>query len=273
MGHVHDNSFVSSTAPPTTAGGPEGPDSRRTTCAPGSGDAVEDLLPRQELRRPSLRDGLPARRRSLGLHEGADDSHRARGQHRAAAAEPEHPCRARSGAGLVIGKPARFVSAADAFDDILGYTCANDVSARDLQRSDPQLTRGKGFDTFCPVGPGSKPTSTRLPASGCGAASTALASRRIDRRHDLRTSVPHRVPHRVCDSVPRRSHLTGSPGGTEPLTPATRSTSRSRASARSQRRRRQRPSLTYPPNGRAPGPPQTRGHVAESRSAFRTHRV
>ena len=54
---------------------------------------------------------------------------------------------------IVISKSARFVNAADAFDYILGYTCANDVSARDLQRSDPQLTRGKGFDTFCPVGP------------------------------------------------------------------------------------------------------------------------
>ena len=46
---------------------------------------------------------------------------------------------------IVIGK-ARFVSAAEATDYILGYTCANDVSARDLQRGDPQHTRGKGFD-------------------------------------------------------------------------------------------------------------------------------
>ena len=54
---------------------------------------------------------------------------------------------------IIIGKTARFVGAADAFDYILGYTCANDVSARDLQRGDPHPTRGKGFDTFCPVGP------------------------------------------------------------------------------------------------------------------------
>lgn len=54
---------------------------------------------------------------------------------------------------FVIGRTARHVAAADAADYIFGYTCANDVSARDLQRSDPQLTRGKGFDTFCPVGP------------------------------------------------------------------------------------------------------------------------
>jgi len=36
---------------------------------------------------------------------------------------------------------------------IRGYTCLNDVTARDIQKSDPQWTRGKGFDTFCPVGP------------------------------------------------------------------------------------------------------------------------
>ena len=43
--------------------------------------------------------------------------------------------------------------AADAFDYVLGYTIVNDVTARDLQRKDGQWTRGKGFDTFCPVGP------------------------------------------------------------------------------------------------------------------------
>ena len=41
----------------------------------------------------------------------------------------------------------------DALSHILGYTCLNDVSARDLQKSDVQFTRAKGFDTFCPVGP------------------------------------------------------------------------------------------------------------------------
>ncbi|WP_426246491.1 fumarylacetoacetate hydrolase family protein [Nocardioides sp. LHG3406-4] len=53
---------------------------------------------------------------------------------------------------VVIGRTARNVKAVDAFDHILGFTCADDVSARDLQRGDPQLTRGKGFDTFCPLG-------------------------------------------------------------------------------------------------------------------------
>ncbi len=55
--------------------------------------------------------------------------------------------------GLVIGKRARNVKAADAMHYIFGYTCVNDVTARDFQKKDGQWTRGKGFDTFCPVGP------------------------------------------------------------------------------------------------------------------------
>ncbi len=54
---------------------------------------------------------------------------------------------------LVIGKKSWQVSIEDAWDSVLGITCANDVTARDLQRSDKQWTRGKGFDTFCPLGP------------------------------------------------------------------------------------------------------------------------
>ena len=54
---------------------------------------------------------------------------------------------------VVIGKTAKDVPEEKAFDYIFGYTCGNDVTARDLQRKDGQWTRGKGFDTFCPVGP------------------------------------------------------------------------------------------------------------------------
>ncbi len=54
---------------------------------------------------------------------------------------------------LVIGKRGRWITPDQATDYIFGYTIANDVTARDLQRSDKQWTRGKGFDTFCPVGP------------------------------------------------------------------------------------------------------------------------
>ncbi|HET7041515.1 MAG TPA: fumarylacetoacetate hydrolase family protein, partial [Gemmatimonadales bacterium] len=55
--------------------------------------------------------------------------------------------------GVVIGKTLRHGDEAEAEDAIRGYICANDVSARDLQKSDGQWARAKGFDTFCPVGP------------------------------------------------------------------------------------------------------------------------
>lgn len=54
---------------------------------------------------------------------------------------------------IVIGRVARNVSRADAPNYVLGYTIANDVTARDLQARDGQWTRAKGFDTFCPLGP------------------------------------------------------------------------------------------------------------------------
>ena len=53
----------------------------------------------------------------------------------------------------VVGKTARNVGEEDAPRFILGYTCLNDVTARDLQRRDGQWTRAKSFDTFCPIGP------------------------------------------------------------------------------------------------------------------------
>ncbi len=54
---------------------------------------------------------------------------------------------------VVIGAPAKCVGEADAMRYVFGYTAANDVKARDLQRADHQWTRGKGFDGFCPLGP------------------------------------------------------------------------------------------------------------------------
>jgi len=56
--------------------------------------------------------------------------------------------------GVVIGRVARKIPATDdPLSYVFGYTCVNDVTARDLQRKDVQFTRGKSFDTFCPVGP------------------------------------------------------------------------------------------------------------------------
>lgn len=73
--------------------------------------------------------------------------------------------------GVVIGRQARKLSSGDdPLRYVFGYTCVNDVTARDLQRKDVQFTRGKSFDTFCPVGPwiagnidpGSATLTTRL---------------------------------------------------------------------------------------------------------------
>lgn len=55
--------------------------------------------------------------------------------------------------GVVIGRRARNVDPAGALDHVLGYTCINDVSARDLQAADGQWVRAKSLDTFCPIGP------------------------------------------------------------------------------------------------------------------------
>lgn len=68
--------------------------------------------------------------------------------------------------GVVIGTRASRVSRQDALSIVLGYTCVNDVTVRDLQKKDGQWTRAKGFDTFCPIGPrivaGLDPTNLRI---------------------------------------------------------------------------------------------------------------
>jgi 2-keto-4-pentenoate hydratase/2-oxohepta-3-ene-1,7-dioic acid hydratase in catechol pathway len=67
--------------------------------------------------------------------------------------------------GVIIGARARYVRAKEAFDIIRGFACVNDVTARDIQRKDVQFTRGKGFDTFCAVGPCMMPRDEFDPAS------------------------------------------------------------------------------------------------------------
>jgi 2-keto-4-pentenoate hydratase/2-oxohepta-3-ene-1,7-dioic acid hydratase in catechol pathway len=75
---------------------------------------------------------------------------------------PGTPIRLPAGAGrvdyeaelaVVIGRPARDLTPSNALSHVWGYTAANDVTARDQQKSDGQWTRGKGHDTFCPLGP------------------------------------------------------------------------------------------------------------------------
>ncbi len=61
--------------------------------------------------------------------------------------------------GVVIGETVRGVSVETALEAVSGYICVNDVSARDVQMGDGQWTRGKSFDTFCPVGPALVPAS------------------------------------------------------------------------------------------------------------------
>jgi len=67
--------------------------------------------------------------------------------------------------GVVIGSRVKGVSPENALEAVRGYLCANDVSARDLQRADRQYTRGKSLDTFCPVGPELVPAA-ELPDPG-----------------------------------------------------------------------------------------------------------
>src|SRR6185436_7853089 len=55
--------------------------------------------------------------------------------------------------GVVIGTRAQRVARDRALEVVMGFTCVNDVTVRDLQKKDGQWTRAKGFDTFCPIGP------------------------------------------------------------------------------------------------------------------------
>ena len=68
--------------------------------------------------------------------------------------------------GVVIGQRARRISRDQALAHVLGFTCINDVTVRDLQKKDTQWTRAKGFDTFCPLGPkivaGLDPSNLRI---------------------------------------------------------------------------------------------------------------
>ncbi len=68
--------------------------------------------------------------------------------------------------GVVIGSRTRSISAAQALSAVMGFTCINDVTVRDLQKLDGQWTRAKGFDTFCPLGPrivaGLDPSNLRI---------------------------------------------------------------------------------------------------------------
>jgi 2-keto-4-pentenoate hydratase/2-oxohepta-3-ene-1,7-dioic acid hydratase in catechol pathway len=118
---------------------------------------------------------------------------------------------------VVIGKLCKDVSVDRAAEVIYGYTCANDVTARDLQRGDGQWSRAKGFDTFCPLGPW---IETSLNASDVRV-TTRLDGKTVQ---DSRTSLMmHDVPALVAHVssaftlLPGDVILTGTPAGVGPV--------------------------------------------------------
>ena len=125
--------------------------------------------------------------------------------------------------GVVIRKKARALRDEDPVDGfILGYTCFNDVTARDLQKKDGQFTRAKGFDTFAAVGPcvatGLDPAAIRLKTFLNGklvqSGSTA----------DLIFSIPYlvRFLSRIMTLNPGDIIATGTPAGVGPVSPGDR---------------------------------------------------
>ncbi|HEX7806717.1 MAG TPA: fumarylacetoacetate hydrolase family protein [Cellulomonas sp.] len=118
---------------------------------------------------------------------------------------------------VVIGKVTKNVTVARALDHVFGYTVANDVTARDAQRAEPQWTRAKGFDTSCPIGPWIVP--------GLDVSDLAVRSRvNGQARQDGRTSqlifdVAYLVSYisEVFTLLPGDIILTGTPEGVGPI--------------------------------------------------------
>ena len=118
---------------------------------------------------------------------------------------------------VVIGKRAKYVPKDAALSFVFGYTAACDVTARDLQRKDVQFTRGKGFDTFCPIGPWIEteldPASARLRCIVNG------QTRQDDTTAHMIFDVPTLVAYvsRMMTLEPGDVILTGTPEGVGPL--------------------------------------------------------
>ena len=118
---------------------------------------------------------------------------------------------------VILGKLVRRLAPEDAIQAVLGFTCANDVTARDLQRADGQWTRAKGFDTFCPLGPW---IETDLDSSDL--AISTLVNGEV--KQQARTSQLERgvaellaFVSRVMTLLPGDVLLTGTPAGVGPL--------------------------------------------------------
>jgi 2-keto-4-pentenoate hydratase/2-oxohepta-3-ene-1,7-dioic acid hydratase in catechol pathway len=118
---------------------------------------------------------------------------------------------------LVVGKVAKDVPRERAHEVIFGYTCANDVTARDQQRADGQFTRAKGYDSFCPIGPWIEttfdPSAVRVQALVNGQPKQDGNTR--DMVFDIATLVSF-MSH-VMTLVPGDVILTGTPEGVGPI--------------------------------------------------------
>ena len=120
--------------------------------------------------------------------------------------------------GVVIGKKcAHLKDVDDALSYVLGYTCVNDMTARDLQKADVQFTRGKGFDTFCPVGPH---IETELePRSALVETRVNGELRQTGNTSSMAFSVEHLVRwiSRMMTLMPGDLIATGTPAGVGPV--------------------------------------------------------
>jgi 2-keto-4-pentenoate hydratase/2-oxohepta-3-ene-1,7-dioic acid hydratase in catechol pathway len=117
---------------------------------------------------------------------------------------------------VVIGAEGRRVSEADALELVAGYTVANDVTARDLQKSDGQWLRAKGFDTFCPLLPVVVPVSELGDGSGLRIVQRLNGKKLQDSStSELIFGVPRLVAHAssVFTLLPGDLILTGTPAG------------------------------------------------------------
>ncbi len=117
---------------------------------------------------------------------------------------------------VVIGRRARRLREETALDHVLGYTCLNDVSARDLQFADKQFVRAKSLDTFCPMGP-ALVTADEIPDPGALAVRSYRNGELMQDGHtsDLIFSVPHLVAFcsRAFTLEPGDVIATGTPAG------------------------------------------------------------
>ena len=125
---------------------------------------------------------------------------------------------------LVIGERLVDASADNAGDAIWGYTCGNDVTARDLQTRDKTFTRGKGFDTFCPLGPHVVPADTFEPARHHIRAQVNGTRRQSAALDSMLVSIPELLAFisGVMTLQPGDVVLTGTPDGVGPIEPGDR---------------------------------------------------